>query len=146
MLAKTIPPASQEGREVLRFFCCLLPREHYSFRSTGHVAMVRFEFQLIDVGKRMLLVTIENKRKHTKRRCDFLNMNWIFDGFGIRSALLRLAGGGHFWCRNRREDRNRRQERTTDQTRTEKDETTTIMTNEFVSKNEFLWYWDLLAV
>ena len=27
----------------------------------------------------MLLVTMENKRKHTKKRCYFLNMNLIFE-------------------------------------------------------------------
>ena len=34
MLAKTTSPASREGREVLRFFCCLHLQGHCSFRST----------------------------------------------------------------------------------------------------------------
>ena len=47
---KRTPPASREGREVLPFFVAVyISREHYSFRSTGHVAMVRFKFQLTDV-------------------------------------------------------------------------------------------------
>ena len=48
MLAKTTPPASREDREFCAFSVVYISREHYSFRSTGHVAMVRFKFQLTD--------------------------------------------------------------------------------------------------
>ena len=44
---------------------------HYSFRSTDHVAMVRFKFQLTNVENEYLL-TMENKRKHTKNKLQFL--------------------------------------------------------------------------
>ena len=42
----------REGREVLRFLVVYVFREHCSFRLTGHVAMVRFKFQLTGMMKK----------------------------------------------------------------------------------------------
>ena len=62
-----------------KLFLLFTSPEHYLFQSTGHVTMVKFKFQLTVCRKQMLLVMMKNKRKHTKTRCIFLNMNEIFE-------------------------------------------------------------------
>ena len=63
------------GGQNKAFYVVYIPRERFSFRSSGHVSMVRFEFQLTVSRKQMLLVTIRIQKTTYKTRWNFLNIN-----------------------------------------------------------------------